>query len=148
MQIVEWLCNQNNYNYLIGYLCSDYKVKPRHIMLQKTSMYHESYDNQTKWMQVLIEDYDLLKNYNDIWNKVNADIKKELDRFCLEKKTNNNSKPKSDYDKAIHFHNKEMLNVGPNYAYLAVITIDSVFKEDETYQPKVFLKERKYNEKS
>ena len=49
-------------------------------------MYHESYDNQTKWMQVLIEDYDLLKNYNEIWNKVNADIKKELDRFCLEKK--------------------------------------------------------------
>ena len=26
---------KNNYNYLIGYLCSDYKVKPRHIMLQK-----------------------------------------------------------------------------------------------------------------
>ena len=63
------------------------------------------------------------------------------------KKKKKNSKPKSDYDKAIHFHNKEMLNVGPNYAYLAVITIDSVFKEDETYQPKVFLKERKYNEK-
>ena len=38
-------------------------------------------------MQFLIEDYDSLKKYDDISdNKVNADIKKELDRFCLQKK--------------------------------------------------------------
>ena len=37
-------------------------------------------------MQFLIEDYDSLKKYDDISNKVNADIKKELDRFCLQEK--------------------------------------------------------------
>ena len=40
-----------------------------------------------------------------------------------------------------------MLNVGPNYAYLAVIMIDPVFKEDENCYPKLCVKECKYNEK-
>ena len=45
-------------------------------MLPKTSTYVKSYDGQTKWMYILIEDYDLLEKYNTLWNKVSADIKK------------------------------------------------------------------------
>ena len=37
------------------------------------------YGGQTKWMYFLIEDDDLLKKYNTIWDKVRADIKKEFD---------------------------------------------------------------------
>ena len=57
----------------------DYKVKPLHIMLPKTSIYVKSYDGQTKWMYFLIEDDDLLEKYNTIWDKVSADMKKEFD---------------------------------------------------------------------
>ena len=39
----------------------------------------KSYDGQTKWMYFLIEDNDLLKKYNAIWDKVSADIKREFD---------------------------------------------------------------------
>ena len=43
------------------------------------SVYVKSYDDETKWMYFLIEDDDLLKNYNNIWDKVSANIKKEFD---------------------------------------------------------------------
>ena len=47
-------------------------------MLFKTSAYVKSYDRQTKWMYFLIEDDELLEKYNTIWDKVSADIKKNL----------------------------------------------------------------------
>ena len=59
-----------------GYLHNDYTVKPLNIMLPKTSAYVKSYDGETKWMYFFIEDDDLLKKYNTIWDKVSADIKK------------------------------------------------------------------------
>ena len=40
----------------------------------------KSYDDGvTKWMYFLIEDEELLKNHNDIWNKVSNSMKKEFD---------------------------------------------------------------------
>ena len=39
---------EKNYKYFIGYLYNDYKVKPLHKMLPKTSAYVKSYDGQTK----------------------------------------------------------------------------------------------------
>ena len=36
------------------------------------------YDGQTNLMYLLIEDDDLVKKYNTIWNKVSSDIKKSL----------------------------------------------------------------------
>ena len=47
-------------------------------MLPKTSTYVKSCDGQTKWMYFLIEDDDLLEKWNTIWDKVSADIKKNL----------------------------------------------------------------------
>ena len=47
-------------------------------MLPKTNAYVKSYDGQTKWMYFLIEDDGLLEKYNTIWDKVSADIKKNL----------------------------------------------------------------------
>ena len=47
-------------------MCNNYKVKPLHIMLPKTSAYVKSYDGQTKWMCFLIEDDDLLEKYNTV----------------------------------------------------------------------------------
>ena len=39
----------------------DYKVKPLHKKLPKTSEYVKSYDEQTNWMYFLIEDDNLLE---------------------------------------------------------------------------------------
>ena len=69
---------EKNYKYFLGYLYDNYKVKPLHIMLPKTSVYVKNYDGQTKWMYFLIEDDDLLEKYNTIWDKASADIKKRI----------------------------------------------------------------------
>ena len=69
---------EKNYKYFIGYLYNDKKVKPVHIFIPKTSANVKSFDGQTNWMYVLIEDDDLLKKYNTIWDKVRADIKKNF----------------------------------------------------------------------
>ena len=38
----------------------------------------KSYDGQAKRIYFLIEDYEILKKYNNIWYKVSADTKEEL----------------------------------------------------------------------
>ena len=43
------------------------------------SAYIKSYDGKTKWMYFSIEDLDLIKKYNDSWNKVCYSTKKEYD---------------------------------------------------------------------
>ena len=45
-------------------------------MLPKTSAYVKSYDVQTKQIDFLIEDDDLLEKNNAIWDKVSADIER------------------------------------------------------------------------
>ena len=47
-------------------------------MLSKTSTYVKSYDRETKWMNFLNKDDDMLKKYNDIWSKVSNITKKNL----------------------------------------------------------------------
>ena len=67
--------SRKNYKYFVDYFYNDNKVKPLYIMLPKTSNYVKSYDRQTKWMYLLIEDDDLLKTFKTIWDIVSADIK-------------------------------------------------------------------------
>ena len=138
---------EKNYKYFIGYLYDDHKVKPLHIMLPKTSAYVKSYDGQTKWMYLLIEDDDLLEKYNTIWNKVCADIKIESDS---EPVYNNNflkAKIKSHGDEGTDIYDKKIPKVDSNHACLAVKNLDSALKNDESYYPQVFLKEYKYIDK-
>ena len=46
-------------------------------MFPRTSAYVKGCDRQTKWIYFLIEDDDLLEKYNNIWDNVSADIKKQ-----------------------------------------------------------------------
>ena len=70
---------KKNYKYFIGYKDDDYKIELLRIMLPKASTYVKSYDGETKWINFFIKDDNLLKSYNDIWNKVCNSIIKELD---------------------------------------------------------------------
>ena len=91
-------------------------------------------------MDFLIEDGDLLKKLNNIWNKVSADIKEEP----VYNKEFTKIKIKSHGDQVTGFYNKEIPKVGSNNTCLAVISLDSTLKkEDNCYWP-LFLKECKY----
>ena len=47
-------------------------------MLTKATAYVKSYDIKTKWMYFLIEDIDLLKEYDTAWDEFSGEIKKDL----------------------------------------------------------------------
>ena len=47
-------------------------------MLPRANDYVKNCDGLTKWMYFLIEDDDLLKKYNTIWDKVCPDIRKNM----------------------------------------------------------------------
>ena len=69
--------DEKNHKYFIAYLRDDYKVKSLHIMMPKTSAYFKSYDGHTKWMHFLIMMMIDWKQYNNTWDKVSTDFKKE-----------------------------------------------------------------------
>ena len=86
----------------------------------------------------LIEDDHLWEKYDTIWYKVSADIKKKIDSKSVYNKTFLKTKIKSYSDEVTDIHDNEM--PGSNLTCLAVIMIDSAFKNDENYYPQVFFK--------
>ena len=76
-------------------------------MLPKTGAYIKRYDGQTKQMQLLIEDEDLLEKYNTIWDKVSADIKKEFDSELAYNKSILKTERKSHGDEFTDFYYKK-----------------------------------------
>ena len=58
-----------------------------------------------------------------------------------------NTKIKSEGDDVIDFYDKKIPKVDSNRTCLAVISLDSAFKNNENYYQQVFLKECKYIEK-
>ena len=84
------------------------KVKPLNIILPKRSTYVKSYDGQTKWVYFFIEDDDLLKKYNTIWNKVSADIAKEFNSKPVYNKEFLKAKIKSHGNEVTDFYNKKV----------------------------------------
>ena len=57
------------------------------------------------------------------------------------------TKIKSHGDGVTDIYDKEIPKVNSNHTFLAVISLDSALKKDESYHTKVFLKECKYIEK-
>ena len=109
--------------------------------------YLKWYDGETIWMYFLIKGDDLLRKYDDIWNKVRKSISKNFDSKPICYKNFLKTKIKSCGDNATNFHDKKIPEVGFNYTYLAVILINVLLKKDANYYLQVFLKECKYIEK-
>ena len=109
--------------------------------------YVKRYDLQTRWMYFLIENEALLQKYNIILEKISADIKKEFDSTTVYYKKSLEIKRKSHGPEVTNFYNKNVSNVNSDHTCLAVINLDSSFKNDENYYLWVFLIECKYIEK-
>ena len=97
-------------------------------------------------MYFLIEDDDLLKTYNTIWDKVSSDIMNEFDSESVYNKICLKTKVKSHGDEVTDFLREKIPKVGSNHTCLAVITLDSALKKDDNYYLQVLLKECKYIE--
>ena len=88
-------------------------------------------------MYFLIEDDDFLEKYNTIWDKVNADIKKEFDSEPVYNKTFLKTKIKTHGDEVTDFYDKKIPKVDCNHTCLAIISLDSALKKDDNYYPQV-----------
>ena len=71
------------------------------ILLPKTRACVKRYAGQAKWMYFLIENDGLLEKYNNIWDKVRANFKKELDSVFVNDKNFLKTKIKSDCDEGL-----------------------------------------------
>ena len=80
-------------------------------MLPKASADVKRYNGQTKWMYFLTEHDDLLEKYNTIWDKVNANIKKEFDIEPVYNKQFLKTKIKSLCDEVTDFHDKKIFMI-------------------------------------
>ena len=84
---------------------------------------------QIKYMYFLIEDDDLLEKYNIVWDKVSADVKKELDREDV----HNKIFLKSYGDEVTDFYDKKIPEMDSNHTCLAIINWDCAIKKAENY---------------
>ena len=98
-------------------------------------------------MYFFIEDDDLLEKYNTIWDKVNADIKKEFDKEAVYSKNYLKTKIKSHGNEVTDFYDKKIYKLDSNHTYIVVISMDSALKKDGSYYLQAFLKECKYIKK-
>ena len=95
--------------FFIGCLYDDYKIKPIHLMLPKTSK--KVMIVKLNGCIFLVEDDDLLENNNTIWDEVNFDIKKEIDTKAIYKKYFLKAKIKFYGDEAKHAFVKKCLKL-------------------------------------
>ena len=135
------------HEHFIGYLYNDHKVKPLLIMLSKTSAYVKSSDGQTKWMYFLIGKDGLLEEYVTIWDKVSADIKREVDGKPVYNKEFLKTKIKSHGDEVTNFYGKKSFKMDSNHNCLAVISLNCALKKNNNYYLQVVLKKFKYIDK-
>ena len=96
--------------------------------------------DETKYMDFLIKDDELLKKYIEICEKVNNIIKKEFDSERVYNKKYLKAKIKS-YNGKI---NTNLPKEGSQYICLSVSLLDSFFRTGKNYYPQVFLEECKY----
>ena len=79
----------------------------------------------------LIEDDELLQKYNTTWDKISADIKKDLESESPCKKIFSKTKIKPHDDKFTDFYGKEIPKADPNHICLAVIRLNSALNKVE-----------------
>ena len=96
---------KKDYKYFFDYKVNYYEIKPLCRLLPKMSRYVKSFD-ETKYTYILINDDELRKKYNKIWDKVSNSIKKEFEtkpvynqkylknKIKMEKKFHDNGKRK------------------------------------------------------
>ena len=136
---------KNSFKYFIGYNDNDI-IRPLCIRLPQMTGYVRKF-NENSTMSFRVEDKQLLKNYNKIWEKIEKLMKIDFE-----------SKPVyGDDDKYIktkikiyagsiitNFHNKKMPKEKAPCKCLSIIMIDSVIKANKKYYPQTLLEECKY----
>ena len=97
------------------------------------SAYRKDFD-ESKYISFLIKDDELLEKYNEIWEKVKNNLKKEFDSEPVYNEKYLKAKIKS-YNGEINtnFHDNKIPKEVSQYICLSVTLIDSVFRTAKNY---------------
>ena len=103
--------------------------------------------NENSTMSFRVEDKQLLKNYNKIWEKIEKLMKIDFESKPVYGDDDKYIKTKiKTYEKSIitNFHNKKTPKEKASCKCLSIIMIDSVIKANEKYYLQKLLEECKY----
>ena len=134
---------KNSFKYFIGYNDNDI-IRPLYIRLPQMTGYAKKFDkNQT--MPFRVNNKQLLKNYNRIWEKVESLLNIDFENKLVYGDDDKYIKTKI-YENSLitNFHNKKIPKEKDPYKCLSIIIIDSVSKSNKKYYPQTFSEKCKY----
>ena len=104
------------------------------------------FDQNNKYINILVNDKEVLKKYSEIWNKIKSLIKREFNSESVYNDKYIKTKIKI-YNKRVykHFQHNKIPKDNKYCVCLSVILLDSIFVNwDKEYYPQVLLEECKY----
>ena len=114
--------------------------------LPEINEYTKYFDDNNKYMNLLVHDKKLLKKYNEIWNKISNLFKKGFDSEPVYNAKYIKTKIKI-YNNRVYtnFQYNKMSKDNEYCTCLSVILLGSIFvNSDKEYYPQIFLEECKY----
>ena len=143
--------NKGSFKRYIGYTHKVGTFSPLNIKLAQQTGYAKHFTNDDKLINFLVADKELLKKYNEIWNKIKSFFIKELDKKPMY--DNKYISAKINGTKFEHkiLKDNECFNIsvepnnGSRHEYLSVILLDSILIYPNSYRlnkhyPQVFFK--------
>ena len=144
----------NSFKYFIGYNDND-AIRPLYLFISQTTGYINKFEKNKITMSLMIQDIQLLKNYNKIWKKIEKLMKIDFNTKTTYGDDDKYIKTKiKTYEDSIttNFYNKKWSKKIPEekipHKCLPIIILDSVFYTYEKYHTKIFLEEYKYAEEN
>ena len=140
----KWKINDTTYKYFCGYLNNDV-IQPLCIILPQMSGYIKYFDDGGKNMSFVIDDEEIYKTYNEIWEVVRKLLKLKFtvspirdDKYIIAK-----LKIFKNVD-ITTFTNNVIPIEKTHYTCISAIDIDSVLKIDKRAYPQAYLEQCKY----
>ena len=108
--------------------------------------YAKYFDENNKYMNLLVNDKKIFKKYFDVWNKMKSLIRKEFDSKPMYNDKYIKTKIEIYIDKVYSNFRHNKITKGNEYCTcLSVVLLDSIFvNSNKEYYPQIFLEECKY----
>ena len=137
---------KGSFKYFIGYIneTDAFPVSLR-IKLLHMNRYVKYFDSNSKCMNLSVHDKELLKNYNETWDKISNLLKKEFDSIPVYDNKYIKTKTKI-YNNKINtnFQGEKIPEDNEYCTCLSAIFLDSVVKTDNDCYPLDLLEDFKY----
>ena len=143
--------NKGSFKRYIGYRHKDGTFSPLNVNLPQLAGYVKHFNNGDKLINFLVADKELLKKYNEIWNKIKSLFKKEFDKKPVYDNKYISAKVNgTEFEQKILKGNKHCnISIEPKHdsrhEYLSIVLLDSILIYPNSYcsnkyYPQIFKK--------